>query len=53
MVTGTPAAYDAAVAGPLAKYVDAFVDGVAAELGELSGRPPATSSSRPAISSPP
>jgi SpoVK/Ycf46/Vps4 family AAA+-type ATPase len=25
------------VAGPLAKYVDAFVDGVAAELGELAG----------------
>ncbi len=25
------------VAGPLAKYVDAFVDGVSAELGELAG----------------
>ena len=26
------------MAGVLAKYVDAFVDGVAADLGELSGR---------------
>ena len=26
------------MAGPLAKYVDAFVDGVSADLGELSGR---------------
>jgi hypothetical protein len=26
------------VAGPLAKYVDAFVDGVSADLSELSGR---------------
>lgn len=35
-------AYPLTVAGPLEKYVTAFVDGVAAELGGLSGREHAT-----------
>ena len=36
---GKPASVGSgAVAGPIAKYVDAFVDGVSADLGELSGR---------------
>jgi hypothetical protein len=36
-VLGDPR-YHPAVAGALAKYVDAFVDGVSADLSELSGR---------------
>lgn len=34
----TTSPYDPPVAGVLGKYVDAFVDGVGADLGELSGR---------------
>jgi AAA lid domain/ATPase family associated with various cellular activities (AAA) len=34
---GRPSITVRAVAGPLAKYVDAFVEGVSAELGELAG----------------